>query len=90
MKLNINISKLIGICKLISISIVLFFIYTNCEYNFQLGFHFSLYLPPVQAFIVAWFLLDAFGLSWLYKRNQTRVIQFLKHNYNENNAENMV
>jgi hypothetical protein len=49
-----------------------------------------LYLPPVQAFIVAWFLLDAFGLSWLYKRNQTRVIQFLKHNYNENNAENMV
>lgn len=87
--MKINISKLLGICRLISTSISLYFIYTNCEYDFDMGFHFSVYLPPVQAFIVVWFLLDAFGLSWLYKRNQSRMIHYLKHNYNKNNADSL-
>jgi len=68
MKLNINYLSLVRLANKISICIALFFIYRNCEYDFDMGFHFSLYLPPVQAIIVLWFLFDAIGLAWLYKK----------------------
>ena len=60
--------KFMKICRMISLSIALFFIYKNCEYDFDLGFHFNLYLTPLTAFIVLWFLCDSLGIAWLEKK----------------------
>jgi hypothetical protein len=78
MKLNINYLSLVRLANKISICIALFFFYKNCEYDFDMGFHFSLYLPPVQAIIVLWFLCDAIGLAWLNKKRTLVVDKWAK------------
>lgn len=78
MELNINYSSLVRLANKISLCIALFLIYNNCKYDFDFGFHFSLYLPPLQAIIVLWFLCDAIGLAWLNKNHPLIINKWLK------------
>ena len=79
MKLSINYSSLVRFANKVSLCIALYFIYKNCEYDFDMGFHFSLYLPPVQSIIVLWFLCDAIGLAWLNKKHTIIVNKFVQN-----------